>query len=62
MFETEPYTVQVDLKNGASFLDVSLLKITLMKKHKMKADEVEALIEACTDRRDPSQSWKVVER
>lgn len=62
MFETEPYTVQVDLKNGASFLDVSLLKVTLMKKHKMKANEVEALIEDCTDRRDPSQSWKVVER
>lgn len=62
LVETDPYVLSVDVKNGASFLDVSLLKVTLMREHKMNATQVEALIEKCTDRRDPSQSWKVVER
>jgi hypothetical protein len=47
------------MKNGASFLDTQKLKVELMKS--MKATEVEALFERCTDRRDPSQSWKVIE-
>lgn len=62
LVETDPYVLSVDVKNGASFLDVQQLKVTLMREHKMDATKVEALIESCTNRRDPSQSWKVVER
>lgn len=60
--ETDPYILSVDVKTGASFLDVQQLKVALMREHKMDATKVEALIESCTDRRDPSQSWKVTER
>lgn len=62
LIEADQYITSVDIKNGASFLDTAQLKVTLMRDHKMKATEVEALIEKCTDRRDPSKSWKVVER
>lgn len=60
--EADPYILSVELKNGASFLDVPALKVTLMREHKMSATEVEALIEKCTKRRDPSKGWKVQER
>lgn len=60
--ETEPYILSVDIKNGASFLDVAALKVTLMREYKMDATKVEALIESCTSRRNPSQGWKVTER
>jgi len=62
IIETDPYIFSVDVKNGASFLDTGALKVALMRDHKMNATEVEALIEKCTSRRDPSQSWKVTER
>lgn len=62
VIETDPYIFNVEIKNGASFLDTAALKTTLMKDHKMTALQVEALIEQCTDRREPSQSWRVVER
>lgn len=60
--ETDKYTTVLDVKAGASFLDVAKLKVTLLRDHKMNSTEVEALIEACTSRREPSQSWKIVER
>lgn len=59
---TDPYTLSVDLKNGASYVDMTALKNTLMKDHHFTADMVEKLIESSTKRRDPSQSWKVTER
>lgn len=60
--ETAVYILSVDLKNGASYLDVPALRVMLMREHKMDATEVEALIEKCTKRRDPSKGWKVQER
>lgn len=62
LVETDPYSLVVDVKTGASFLDIAKLKVTLAKKHKLTTDQVEELITECTDRREPSQSWKVVER
>lgn len=62
LIETEPYVLSVDIKNGATYLDVPKLKVALMRDYKMNATAVEALIEKCTDRRDPSKSWKVTER
>lgn len=61
-FTTDPYSVQIELKNGASYLDVAKLKVTLARKFKLTTDQIEELIEESTDRRDPSQSWKVTER
>ena len=62
LVSTEHYNVQVDFKNGASFLDTQKLKVELARKHKMLSADIEQLFEECTDRRDPSQSWKVVEK
>lgn len=61
LVESDHYTLNVDIKNGASYFDVATLKVRLMRDYKMDATEVEALIESCTLRRDPSQSWQVVE-
>lgn len=60
--ETAPYIVAVDVKNGASFVDMAALKVTMARKLKLKMTEVEAIIEECTDRREPAQSWKIIER
>lgn len=60
--ETEPYVLTVEVKNGASFVDMGALKVALMRDHKMNATTVEALIEKCTSRRTPAQSWRVTER
>jgi hypothetical protein len=53
------YAVQAEIKNGASFLDIDALRVELMTK--MKTDDVMALFERHTKRRDPSLSFKVVE-
>lgn len=60
--ETEHYVLSVDVKNGASYVDMADLKVMLMREHKMNATAVEALIEKCTKRREPSKGWRVVER
>jgi hypothetical protein len=62
LVETDAYVFSVEVKNGASFVDMGVLKNTLMKQYRLTATEVEALIEKATDRREPSQSWKVTER
>lgn len=53
------YALAAQIKIGASFLDTQKLKVELLKK--MSAVEVEALIEKCTDRRDPSVTYNVTE-
>jgi len=62
LIENNTYILQMKTKVGASFLDVQQLKVELMREHKMTALQVEALIERCTDRREPSKSLEVVER
>lgn len=62
LIESDPFITSVDIKNGASYLDPALLKVTLMREHKMNATQVEALFEKCTGRREPAKSWQVVER
>lgn len=61
LVESDHYMLNVEIKNGASYFDVATLKVRLMRDYKMDATEVEAIIESCTLRRDPSQSWQVVE-
>lgn len=56
------YSLVVDVKNGASFLDVAALKNAMARKLKMQMTEVEAMFEAATDRREPTQSWKAIEK
>lgn len=62
LIETGPYVLSVDVKNGASFIDMGELKVALMRDHKMNATTVEALFEKCTKRREPSKGWRVIER
>lgn len=62
ILETDPYFLNVECKNGATYVDLPALKVKLLTEHKMNATVVEALIEGVTLRRDPSQSWRVVER
>lgn len=63
IIENDPYIVTMETKMGASYLDTAALKVALMQApYKLTALQVEALIEQCTKRRDPSKSWKVTER
>ncbi len=62
LIENDVYTLQVRSKNGATYLDMPALKTTLAKKYKLTTDQIEALIDECTDRRDPTLSYEVVER
>lgn len=62
LVESEHYNMQVKPKNGASFLDEAKLRNTLMTKHKLKHEQVEALFNECMGRRDPSLSFEVTEK
>jgi hypothetical protein len=62
LIDTDTYTVQLETKNGQSFVDIEALKVILMRRFKLDATKCEALFEEVTKRRNPAQSWKVVER
>lgn len=60
VMQGEHYAFEIDIKNGASYLDTGKLKVELMKR--MTAIEVDSIFERATQRREPSQSWKVSEQ
>jgi len=62
LIESSAYILQVKSKNGAEFVDMQALKVTLARKYKLTTQQIEELITECTDRRDPSLSYEVVER
>lgn len=53
------HVVTAQVKIGASYLDAASLKVELMKK--MGSEEVQALIDRHTKRRDPSVTWVIGE-
>lgn len=62
LIDTDTYIVQLETKNGQSYVDMDELRVILMRRFKLDATKVEALFEEVTKRRAPPQSWKVVER
>lgn len=62
IIETSHNILVLETKNGATYLDEAELRVIMMRKLKMNATEVDALLEKARFRRDPTKSYKVVER
>ena len=59
VMDGENFSLSVEIKNGATFLNMNKLRNAIMKACALNITEVDALVEGAKERRDPTQSWKV---